>query len=88
MPPKRKKTVKASDIDTNIKKVKVEDSGANVTIKEEKTSPEGKKKKGRVPRIHKKPTIRKNRVCTNSHFVSNRLYDCLHYVRWTTTIME
>ncbi|XP_026314679.1 zinc finger protein 25-like [Hyposmocoma kahamanoa] len=61
MPPKRKKAVKASDIDINIKKVKVEDSGSNITIKEEKVSPESKKKKGRVPRIHNKPGIRKSR---------------------------
>lgn len=68
MPPKRKKTVKASDIDINIKKIKVEDNGSNVTIKEEKVSPESKKKKGRVPRIHNKPAIRKNRVRTYINF--------------------
>lgn len=60
MPPKRKNTVKTSNNDINIKKVKVE----NVAIKEEKTSPEGKKGKGRVPRIHKKPAIRKAKVLT------------------------
>lgn len=68
MPPKRKKTVKTSNIDINIKKVKVEDNGSNVAIKEEKPSPEGKKKKGRVPRIHKKPAISKSRVSTEYHY--------------------
>lgn len=74
MPPKRKKTMKASDIADNIKKVKVEDNGSNVTVKEEKTSPKRKKKKGRVPRIHKKPAIRKSRVRTYITFDSSRLY--------------
>lgn len=74
MPPKRKKTVKASDIDINIKKVKVEANGSNVIVKEEKASPDGKKKKGRLPRIHKKPVIRKNRVRTYIHYNSSRLY--------------